>query len=577
MKEKTPPVPTAHVRILGILVFLALVIRLGMIWIDSGVLTCGLQVLQDDSVYNFEVARNLAEGRGLIFEEGEPIFAYHPPSILFMVPFIWLFPQSKMVPIQCLLTLYTLFSLLTVPFIYRIVRRIASDNAALLSAGSWALGYGIALYSICGADTPVTIFLTAVTVDYFLKNIRLVPAPRTRSYAILGVLCGLCIYSRMDTLLLLPAFGLQIAWTHRKNLFWDGIRKIATAGVVMALAVAVTTAPFFLRNALYYKSFEVHNAASNRTLSIVMGHYTRSLGWGRIMEIKQEGRPRTPLNPILTELDEDIYPVWWGLPVFCFVKGIAVLPVKYGDVYIPLLFFAAAVLWSALRRGRGERTGRLRQFLDESGILPLNAVLLYAVMHFSLYAFYQFSFWHTSRYMYPLAFVATLYLGPVAVWALERVILPRFSRPPSTRNVVLGLFIIWMVSFTIQAGSLIKATRCEGGNGLMEAANWINENTPEDAVIGFYQGGYFGYFIDRKIHDLGGKATGKAWDAWLARKEWEYIRDRDVDYILDEDFYMDFVFTWSGMYPIEDKLELANKEFGRNPKTRVLIYKVKKP
>ncbi len=576
MKETPSPVPVAHVRILGFVVFLALLIRLAVIWIDAGTLTCGLEVLQDDSVYNYEVARNIAEGRGITFEEGEPIFAYHPPSILFIIPFIWLFPESKMVPIQCLLTLYSLISLLTVPLIYRIVRRISSDNAALLSAGSWALGYGVALYAICGADTPVTVFLMAWAVDYFLKNIRLAEAPRTRSYAVLGVICGLCIYSRMDTLLLLPAFGLQIAWANRRRLFWQGIRKIAVAGAVMAVAVAVTTAPFFLRNVLYYKSFEVHNASSNRTLSIVMGHYTRTLGLERLMEANREKAPRTPLNPRLTGLEENIYPVWWGLYAFCFTKGLAVLPVKYGDVFLPLVLFAAVVLWSAARQARGTRGGRLRQFLDESGIVPLNAMLLYAAFHFSLYAFYQFSFWHTSRYMYPLAFVATLYLGPVTVWALEKVVLPRFSKPVPVRNAVLGLFALWMVSFAVQGCSLVKATRCEGGNGLIQAANWINENTPEDAVIGFYQGGYFGYFIDRKFHDLGGKATAKAWDAWLDRREWDYIRDRDVDYILDEDFYMDFVFTWSGMYPIEEKMELVNQEFGRNPMTRVLIFKVKK-
>jgi hypothetical protein len=576
MKTKNAPVPRSHVLILGFLVFLSLSVRLGMIWIDPGVLTCGLEVLQDDSVYNYEVARNIVDGKGITFEEGEPIFAYHPPSILFMIPFLWLFPQSKMVPIQCLLTLYSVISLLTVPIIYRIIRRISSDTAALVSAGSWTLGYGIALYAICGADTPVTLFLVAAALDFFLKNIRLEEAPRTRSYAVLGVLCGLCIYSRMDTLLLLPAFGLSIAWTHRGHLFWGGIRKIAAAGAVMALAVAVTTAPFFLRNVLYYKSFEVHNASSNRTLSIVMGHYTRTLGLDRLMQLHREKTPRTPLDPMLTELSGDFRPVWWGLYAFCFAKGLAVLPVKYGDVFLPLLFLAGMILWSAARQEKGGKVRRLRQFMDESGIQPLNAMLLYAVMHFSLYAFYQFSFWHTSRYMYPLAFVATLYLGPAAAWVLERALRPRFSGRVSARGFVLGLFALWMVSFSVQACSLVRATRCEGGNGLIQAANWINEHTPKDAVIGFYQGGYFGYFIDRKFHDLGGKATAKAWNAWLDRKEWDYILEKGVDYIVDEDFYMDFVFAWSGMYPIRDKLELVNQEFGRNPGTRILIFKVKK-
>lgn len=206
-------------------------------------------------------------------------------------------------------------------------------------------------------------------------------------------------------------------------------------------------------------------------------------------------------------------------------------------------------------------------------------MLLFAIMLFSLYAFYQFSFWHLARYMYPLAFVATLYLGPVTVWAFRNVFLHRTSRAIPMDKFVLGLFLLVFLSFALQFYFfLYKNAGCEGGNGFIQASNWINENTPEDAVIGFYQGGYFGYFIDRKFHDLGGKATAKAWDAWLARKEWEYIQARDVDYILDEDNYLDFVFTWSEMYPLADKLELVNDEFGRGPEgTRILIYKVKKP
>ena len=574
--KRDNPVPASHVRILVLLVFLSLAVRLGMIWIDPGVLTCGVNVVQDDAGYNFAVAQNIVRGNGISFEEGEPSFAYHPPSVVFIIPFMWLFPDSKMLPIQCLLTVYTLFSLLTVPFIYRIVRRIAGDTAALLSAGTWTLGYGIALYSLAGSDIPVTAFLLAVTLDYFLKHIRMAHAPGARHYAVLGVLCGLCVYSRMDTLVLFPAFGLQIVWTHRRRLFRDGLRRIAVAGAALGLAAAVTTAPFFLRHAIYYRAFEVHNAASNRTLSIVMGHYTRSLGsLDRLLEIQREDAPRTPMNPLLTELDDAIYPVWWGLYAFCFLKGLAVLPVKHGEVFLPLLFFAGLVLLSASRRPRGERLARLRQFLDESGVRPLNVALLYAVLHFSLYAFYQFSFWHTARYMYPVALVGALYLGPTAVWALDRLVLPRFSWPASTHRAVLCLFVLLGVSFSAQTVSLVKATRCEGGNNFIQASRWINENTPEDAVIGFYQAGYFGYFVDRTVRDLGGKATEAGWNAWLSRRGWEYIQERGVDYIVDEDYYLDFVFTWSRMYPIEDNLGLVNQEFGRNPKTRTLIFRVK--
>jgi hypothetical protein len=178
--------------------------------------------------------------------------------------------------------------------------------------------------------------------------------------------------------------------------------------------------------------------------------------------------------------------------------------------------------------------------------------------------------------MYPLAFVATLYVGPITMWAVDRIVVPVLSDRVRIQRVVSVLFCACLLSFSIQFYFLLYKNLCEGGNGLIQASKWINEHTPREAVIGFYQGGYFGYYIERPFHDLGGKATVDAWDAFLKRQGWDYIKRKNVDYIIDEDAYLDFAFAWSKMYPLNDKLELVNSEFGRKPGTRILIFKVKK-
>ena len=576
------PVLRRHVRILAFLLLLGLAVRLGMIWMNFGLLTCGLEVLQDDAFYNYPVARNIVQGLGLVYEKGEPIYAYHPPSVLFLIPFIGLFPDSHEIPVQCLLTFYTLISLATALFIYRTVRRVAGDDAALLSAGFWILAYGVVIYSLCGTDAPFTVFFIAFAVDHYVRKIRVVEVPTIKSYAFLGALCGVCIMSRMDSLLLLPAFGLHIAWCNRHGLFWRGMRKIAVAGVAMALAVAIVTAPFFLRHLIFYGSLQTHNAASNRVLSVVMGHYMRTfLGpessspVGLVKSMNKFPARRTPLQPTMTEMDDNIYPPFWGLYVLCAGKCLAVLPFKHGEIFWPLVLCLGLVLWKAVRQETGKRKQYIRQFDEESGIQKLHVTLLFGAMLFSLYAFYQFSFWHLSRYMYPLAFIAILYLGPVVTWTIDRIVFPFFSRRSHVSMVVYVLLLLCAVSFAFQVNGLRK-NLCEGGNGFIQASKWINENTPEDAVVGFYQAGYFAYYIDREYHDLGGKATASSWDAWLGRKGWDFILEKNVDYVVDENFYLDFTFTWSKMYPLHDKLELVNDEFGRRDKTKILIFKVKK-
>jgi len=568
--------PKGHRRILTGIILIGLAIRLGMIWVDFGLLTCGLEVLQDDSVINFVYARNISEGKGVTFEPGQPVFGFHPPSVLFLLPFFRLFPGEKIIPIQCLLTLYAFVSLATTLLVYRIVRRAAGDQAALLSGGVWALGYGVAVYALCGSDAPVTIFLMAVAIDYYLRRVQGVAAPPIRSYAMLGVLCGLCIYARMDAALLLPAFGLDIILSNRRDLFRTGIRKILVAGTAMALAVALVSAPFFFWQKHTFGSIQLHSAATCRGLSAVMGHYVRTLGLSRMLTMMKNSEHGNPLDPVLTELDDQIYPVWGGLYLFCSAKAVAVLFAKYGDIYLPLAAISCLVLVHALRQGKGDRLKRLRAFYLESGIGKLNVVLLYAAMHFSIYVFYQFSYWHLARYMYPLALAGVLHLGPAAVWWLNRVlpaVRPRIRLLP---GVLAGWLFACFLIFCGQVYANLYKNRCEGGNGFIQAAEWINRNTPRDAIIGFYQSGYFGYFLDRDYRDLGGKATAEAWDAWFNRREWDYIQKTGLDYILDEDHYLDFLFAWGKMYPIEDRLELVNQEFGRRESSRILIFKVKK-
>ena len=574
-----PAVPRSHVRILAILLLLGLVVRLGMIWIDFNLLTCGLEVVQDDSMNNYRLARNIMKGWGLSFEPGEKTTSFHPPSVLLILPFMWLFPHSKEVPIQCLLTLYTVISLLTALVIYRAVRALSGPPAALLSAGFWVLAYGVATYSINGADTPVTALFLALSFDYYLRKIHRVEGVPLGRYGVLGILCGLAILSRMDSLALLPAFGLHILWCHRREGL-AGLRRVVAAGLVMALAVAVTSSPIFLTDEMVHGQFQVHNASSNRTLSIVLGHYLKALGAKNIVEMRLEGERSTPLHPLVPDLDGNIYPIWWGLYVLSVTKSIAVILVKYADVVVTLLLFLLVVFWSALRQGKGMRKSRFRQFLWESGVDRLSVVLLYGGILYSLYAFYQFSVWHSSRYMYPMALVATFYLGPVGAWALANVVLPRLGGRIPLQRALICLFLVCFVSLGAQIYWNLYRNLCEGGNGFIQAARWLNENTPKDAVVGAYQSGYFGYYLDREYHDLAGKMTISGWNSWISRPGWDYVREKGVDYILDEDAFLDFNFAWTRMYPIKGKLELVNNEFGRRPgpkSPRILIYKVKHP
>ncbi len=89
---------------------------------------------------------------------------------------------------------------------------------------------------------------------------------------------------------------------------------------------------------------------------------------------------------------------------------------------------------------------------------------------------------------------------------------------------------------------------------MVEAAEWVNKNTPEEAIIAAHDIGALGYFGDRQIRDLAGLISTEVIPfLWDDEQMAQYLDDEEVDYL----------YTFIDWYPgLTHGLEIAYQSAG---------------
>jgi hypothetical protein len=147
-----------------------------------------------------------------------------------------------------------------------------------------------------------------------------------------------------------------------------------------------------------------------------------------------------------------------------------------------------------------------------SGFAIYNAVRTKATPHFyplawsltliGLYAVALPAIYDQGRYLMPLIPLITIY----GIEGL-RQLLERFARTSLSRSAIWISFFGMILALWIN-GASDYAYRIQLFNTVhMQAAQWINVNTPQDAIIATHDIGIIGYYTERQIVDLAGLIT----------------------------------------------------------------------
>ena len=168
---------------------------------------------------------------------------------------------------------------------------------------------------------------------------------------------------------------------------------------------------------------------------------------------------------------------------------------------------------------------RRREETERKGLPLLVGLLLACLFHF-LHAFlflsWGFYWWHFSIYGLTLSLL------------LARAAYSATRSRAALRPVLVAAIGLPLAAFGLAFKLHEVAVRGAQHATWLRAAEWVRQNTEIDDVLGIKDAGLFGYFSERHVINLDGKANGYEYLEHIARGDAEgYLRDIGLKYIAD--------------------------------------------
>ncbi|MGH9237865.1 MAG: glycosyltransferase family 39 protein [Vicinamibacterales bacterium] len=448
-------------------------LRVGAAWRPISDLLVG--AVSDDAFYYFTIARNIVAGQGITFDGERVTNGFHPLWLAIVTGLAAIVPDRETL-VHAALTVSALLGAATAVVIYAVIARLTGNLwAAVLGSAFYALHPYLITESVNGLETQLAVFAFAVTVLLFVRLHTSHPVER-RHYLALGVATGLTVLARTDMALALAPM-----------LVWTAVRQRAhtTSWLPGAVAAFAIVAPWL-----------VWMLASFGTVIQVSGIAVPDFARQRFLEINGDAigtqllRSLSVTSQALFRQLPDLYfaPVpWLRLPVLAALAlGVASMirvPMPVGAVHrrnLRLLAPAAA------------------------------GVLLTLLFHTAVR-------WHVREWYFAA-------VPPLVAMGLGAA-LARATWRRSGRGVALtyagGVLVIAALYGPWQAAAFAQPLPHK--RNMLETARWIAGNVPQDASIGSFNAGIFGYFSERKVVNLDGVVNEDAYRARKAGRMLEYV------------------------------------------------------
>lgn len=445
----------------------------------------------DDTYIHLVYARNLAQGSGFSFNQGEPsIGTTSPLWVIILSIFFRLGLDIYYATILFSLLLFLGCGLL----VGLITRDLLSDIPCedekvvvfltLCSAALYLSNGNIHWYVFSGMETVLFHFLSLFSIYLYRRRGLTV---RT------GLALGLLLLTRITEVTLIGAIVLVDLFRRRKG--YTGYLAI------MAVYIPYLILSYFVTGNL------IPTTAQGKTLTWVDGQF----------------RPVRTISFLLACLK---YLFFYNPQIFLLLM-------------FSLVMFSF-MLWS---KAKGRTELKIRESVAEHYFLWV--IVLWGIFHVGIYSLTFRTLAHHLRYLsgiFPVIILLSVYaLGVlVNVW--------RFSRRWFVPLFMTALLIISIFNLPFWKG-VYKGNIEQIEKVYMKAAEWIKENTsPSDRIAGF-DIGIIKYISNREIIDLGGLVNPEVYPFLKIHDCGRYLREKKAIYILYSRFPDCDLFT--GIYRSE--------------------------
>jgi len=470
---------------LVILLSIAATLRLAVAFCD--IQTLITKVLSDDSFYYFQLAKNAAAGGGVTFDGTMPANGFHPLWFLLLVPIHYVF-GGLTAPIHAALALEGLLDVGAGYLIYRLISTLTENKSAgVAGAAVYLLNPSVIFHSVNGLETGLNLFLFAFYFWFYLTMLH-EEKISGRNLLLLGFLSGLLILTRTDNAILVAVTYIHLLFFRR------AIRRpaaIAASGAVCAAVVA----PWLLWNLHTFGTIE---QSSGSAYSIITRGNLRAAGVASH-------------QIFLTSLANTIKLFVWTIPTDVFAwGGLMGILAGLGLGLVQLDDPRAQRVWKSLRLASVALIGFIALTLAHSlarGTLK-------------------------SWYFIPAATIASIFLGIL------------FGSVDFSKIALKGR---GRIAAAFLAGIVLSGYLLNGWTGWrngmypwqieqLMAADWAKRNLADDILIGSFNSGIIGYMSERTVVNLDGLANNSVVPYLKERRLWEYIRERNIAYLIDSDY-----------------------------------------
>ncbi|MDQ3022149.1 MAG: glycosyltransferase family 39 protein [Bacteroidota bacterium] len=461
----------------------------------------------DDTYISLYLAKNIADGNGPLYTTGYTN-GFQPMYVFLCVPFYLIFDEDKIKPVYAALIMLMIFDCLSLIMILNIVNLFTQNKYSLtISALFWITSPYIVLTSMNGLETIISFFFIVSSFYYFFKKRNnFINEKGYKNLIILGILCGLAVFSRIDNGILALVILLFIITDRIKNK--NDYRQIVKSGLIYSCFVILTILPWLIYSFVY--TGEIIQSS---------GEAVRYQNWSL----------------------KNYFQVFSGEQVELIVYGFRIALIKN----LPLILGCVTCVIILLYKKKKVNFSFLKGKLVD--LLPL---ILFCALLFCSYVFYVYGMWFFKRYFFPFVFLFIMLLSLLTDSALKS-----FENSSSRKKFMIIISaMLLIINFTrYDFIELYINKNNKTDLGYRAIGEWVSKNFKAGTIIGAMQSGAIAYFSDSiKVINLDGVVNKDALISIKNKDLMGYVKKMNIDYIVG--------WNINNEYLVRESLNFNNKD-----------------
>jgi hypothetical protein len=427
---------------------------------------------RDDAFYYFKIARSIAAGHGATFDGIHATSGVQYLWMGFLIPLAWVF-DDPVTYLRAVLFLCIALNLIAAFLFLRLCRMVHSDILAGIALILWAGVLAERWNTLQGMEYSLHIVILLETA---IVAWRFVTGRDWTLSLLLGLLLALNFWTRLDSAVLSAALWLL------------AVAMVLRHADRRAAHIAALTLPGLIAAALYiavsYAMAGTPLPLSGAVKSWYAGRYFQDVSATAAIIEQLRMWTKIQVSGVLALVPSSVIEIGLAETINPFSKP---------QHLIAALIFLAGLGLIALRL--------LRPSPDRRLMLACAFGVVVAGLQSALAVLVMKSFAPVSRHYYALHLIVWIVLGGCLILSLVRLIPASFRRPAAALLIVANA-----LPYVLIANGLLSARPGVNNYAIarLRLAADLNRTLPPDAIVGAWNAGVLGYFLDRPVVNLDG-------------------------------------------------------------------------